>query len=178
MRLANVRIAHKLVLGFACILAIFAAVSVAIFGALAHVERAEGGQYRRPCRPYRLEQLTAARYDQSQTARGFIITRVERHANLYAAATKLFDETLARTKSDAAAAPDSDARSTPSRNWPPPRQGGRSEVGDPEVQLARDPATFDQAIEIAKSPKSSAHMQQFREALAKRGGLSGASLQE
>ena len=44
MRLANVRIAHKLVLGFACILAIFGAVSAAIFSALARVESAEAAK--------------------------------------------------------------------------------------------------------------------------------------
>src|SRR6202034_3819324 len=100
MRLANVRIAHKLVLGFACILAIFGAVSAAIFSALARVESAEAANTAAHAVLIDLEQLTAARYDQAQTARGFIITRVERHANLYAAATKLFDETLARAQND------------------------------------------------------------------------------
>src|ERR1700736_3025314 len=98
MRLANVRIAHNLVFGFSCILAIFAAAAGAIFSALAHVERDEAANTAAHAVLIDLEQLSAARYDQSQTARGFIITRVERHANLYAAATKLFDETLAKTQ--------------------------------------------------------------------------------
>jgi methyl-accepting chemotaxis protein len=176
MRLANVRIAHKLVLGFACILAIFGAVSMAISGALAHVESAEAANTAAHAVLIDLEQLTAARYDQSQTARGFIITRVERHANLYAAATKLFDETLARTKADAASAPDSAAALDAVAKLADAASGWQKEVGDPEVQLTRDPATVDQAIEVAKSPKSSAHMQQFREALDKARAVVGAAL--
>src|SRR3984957_18128860 len=132
MRLANVRIAHKLVLGFACILAIFGAVSAAIFSALARVETA--------------------------------------------AATKLFDETLARSKTDAAAAPDSAAALEAIAKLAAAASGWQKEVGDPEVLLARDPATLDQAIEVAKSPNSSAHMQEFREALDNARAIVGASL--
>jgi methyl-accepting chemotaxis protein len=177
MRLANLPIAQKLVLGFACILAIFAAVSVAIFGALAHVEGAEAANTAAHAVLVDLEQLTAARYDQSQTARGFIITHVERHANLYAAATQLFDETLARTENDASAAPDHAEALDAVAKLAAAAAGWKKVVGDPEVQLARDPATFDQAVEVAKSPKSSAHMQQFREALGEARRIVGTSLQ-
>jgi methyl-accepting chemotaxis protein len=176
MRLANVRIAHKLVLGFACILAIFGAVSAAIFSALARVESAEAANTAAHAVLIDLEQLTAARYDQAQTARGFIITRVERHANLYAAATKLFDETLARAQNDAAAAPDSAAALEAIAKLAAAASGWQKEVGDPEVLLARDPATLDQAIEVAKSPNSSARMQEFREALDNARAIVGASL--
>jgi methyl-accepting chemotaxis protein len=176
MRLANVRIAHKLVLGFACILAIFAAAAGAIFSALAHVESAEAANTAAHAVLIDLEQLSAARYDQSQTARGFIITRVERHANLYAAATKLFDETLAKTQSDAGAAPDSAAAIDAVAKLAAAASGWQMDVGDPEVLLARDPATLDQAVDVAKSPRSSAHMQEFREALDKARAIVDASL--
>ncbi len=176
MRLANVRIAHKLVIGFACILAIFAAASAAIFAALARVESAEAANVAAHAVLVDLEQLAAARYDQSQTARGFILIRVERHANLYAAATKLFEETLAKARSDALASPDSASAVDALTKLADAAANWQREVGDPEVQLTRDPATVEQAIEIAKSPKSSALMQKFREALENARAVVGASL--
>ena len=176
MRLANVRIAHKLIMGFACILVIFAAASVAISGALTRVESAEAANTAAHAVLIDLEQMVAARYDQSQTARGFIIVRIERHADLYAAATKLFDETLARARADAAAAPDSAAALDAIEKLADAAAGWQREVGDLEIQLTRNPATVDQAIEIAKSPKSSAFMQKFREALGNAREVVAASL--
>ena len=165
MRLANVQIAHKLVIGFACILAIFAAVSIAVFAALARVESAETANVAAHAMLVDLEQLAAARYDQSQTARGFILIRIERHANLYAAATTLFDQTLAKARGDALASPDSASAVDALTKLADAAANWQREVGDPEVQLTRDPATVDQAIEIAKSPHSSVRMQEFRDAL-------------
>jgi methyl-accepting chemotaxis protein len=165
MRLANVRIARKLAMGFACILAIFAFVSVAIFSALARVESAAAATTAANAVMIDLEQLAAARYDQSQTARGYIIIRVERHAMLYAEATKLFAETLARTRADAAVAPDSALITDAVAKVADAAAVWQKEAGDREVQLTRDPATVDQAIAIAKSPDTSNMMRQFREAL-------------
>ena len=145
MRLANVRIAHKLVIGFACILAIFAAVSVAIFAASARVESTEAANIAAQAMLIDLEQLAAARYDQSQTARGFILIRIERHANLYAAATKLFDQTLAKARGDALASPDSASAVDALTRLADAAANWRREVGDPEVELTRDPATVDKA---------------------------------
>ncbi len=176
MRLANVRIAHKLVIGFACILAIYAPISAAIFAALARVESAQTANQAAHAVLIDIEQLAAARYDQAQTARGYILIRIERHANLYAAATKIFNETLARARSDALASPDSASAvdaltklAAAAANW-------QREVGDPEIQLTRDPATVDQAIEIAKSPHSSVRMQEFRDALQNARVVVGADL--
>ena len=176
MHLANVRIAHKLVIGFACILAIFAVASAAIFAALARVESTEAANVAAHAVLVDLEQLAAARYDQSQTARGYILIRVERHASLYAAATKLFEETLAKARSDALASPDSASAVDALTKLADAAANWRKEVGDPEVQLTRDPATAEQAIEIAKSSKSSALMQKFREALENTREVVGASL--
>ena len=176
MHLANVRIAHKLVIGFACILAIFAVASAAIFAALARVESTEAANVAAHAVLVDLEQLAAARYDQSQTARGYILIRVERHAGLYAAATKLFEETLAKARSDALASPDSASAVDALTKLADAAANWRKEVGDPEVQLTRDPATAEQAIEIAKSSKSSALMQKFREALENTREVVGASL--
>jgi len=176
MRLANVRIAHKLVIGFACILAIFAAVSVAIFAALARVESTEAANIAAQAVLVDLEQLAAARYDQSQTARGFILIRIERHANLYAAATKLFDQTLAKARGDALASPDSASAVDALTRLADAAANWRREVGDPEVELTRDPATVDKAVEVAKSPHSSELMQKFREALGNARTVVGTSL--
>jgi CHASE3 domain sensor protein len=119
MSLANMRIARKLTLGFASLLAVFAAVAGAIFISAARVERTQAANIAAQAMLVDLEQLAAARYDQSQTARGFIIIRTERHANLYAAATKLFDETLARTRSPRPTPTPPRPRWRGSPTWPP-----------------------------------------------------------
>ena len=176
MFLTNMRIARKLVLGFACVLAIFAAVGVAVFAALARVDDAAVANNAAHAVLIDLEQLVAARYDQSQTARGFVLIRVERHADLYAEATKLFDQTLARARSDALAAPNSAGATEALNKLADAAANWQREVGDPEVRLTRDPATVDQAIEIAKSPHSSVRMQEFREALQGARDVVGAAL--
>jgi methyl-accepting chemotaxis protein len=165
MALANMRIARKLTLGFACILAVFAAVGGAIFISAARVEGAQAANIAAQAMLVDLEKLAAARYDQSQTARGFIIIRTERHANLYAEATKLFAETLARTQEDALAAPDPDAATAAMAKLAAAAADWQREIGDAEVSLTRDPATVDKAIEVAKSARSSELMQNFRDAL-------------
>jgi methyl-accepting chemotaxis protein len=174
MRLANLPIAQKLALGFACILAVFAVVSVAIFSALARCEDAAAATTAANALIVDLEQLVAARYDQSQTARGYIITHVERHAGLYAEATKLFAETLARARSDAPAngpeAVEAIARvADAAALWE--RDGG-----NPEVELTRDSATADKAIEIAKSTNTSNLMKSFRAEVVKARALAATGL--
>ena len=103
MSLANLRIARKLALGFAVILAIFATVGGAIFVSAARVETTQAANVAAQAMLVDVEKLAAARYDQAQTARGFIIIRTERHSKLYGEATKLFGETLAKTRDDALA---------------------------------------------------------------------------
>ena len=112
-----------------------------------------------------VEKLAAARYDQAQTARGFIIIRTERHSRLYGEATKLFAETLARTREDALASPDPDAAAAAVAKLADAAADWQREIGDPEVNLTRDPATADKAIEVAKSARNSELMQKFRDAL-------------
>jgi methyl-accepting chemotaxis protein len=165
MSLANMRIARKLTLGFAVVLAVFAAVGGAIFSLAARVERAQSANLAAQALLVDVEKLAAARYDQSQTARGFIIVRTERHANLYAAATKLFAETLARTRQDALASPDPTAAAAAVGALADAAADWQREIGDPEVDLTRDPATVDKAIEVAKSARGSELMQKFRDAL-------------
>ena len=165
MILANMRIARKLTLGFAGVLIVFAAAGAAILAAAARVERAEAANVAAQAMLVDVERLAAARYDQSQTARGFIIVRKERHASLYAAASKQFDETLAQARADARAAPDAAAAIDAVEKLAAAADDWRREIGDPEVNLTRDPATADQAIEVAKSPRGSELMQGFRDAL-------------
>jgi methyl-accepting chemotaxis protein len=165
MRLADIRIARKLLLGFACVLAIFAVVSVTVFGAIARVEGAQAADAAAHAVRVDIEQAAAARYDQAHTARGFILIRAERHANLYAAATKLFDDTLEKARADARDAPDSAELLTAIETLASAAAAWQRVIGDPEIALTRDPATAAQAIEIAKSQQSTDHMKRFREAL-------------
>ena len=165
MSLANLRIARKFTFGFAVILAVFAVVGGAIFVLAARVERTQAANVAAQAMLVDVEKLAAARYDQAQTARGFIIIRTERHSRLYGEATKLFDETLARTRQDALASPDPDAASAALAKFADVAADWQREIGDPEVNLTRDPATADKAIEVAKSPRNSELMQKFRDAL-------------
>ena len=82
-----------------------------------------------------------------------------------ATATKLFDETLARTRQDALASPDPDAAAAAVATLADAAADWQREIGDPEVNLTRDPTTADKAIEVAKSARSSELMQKFRDAL-------------
>jgi methyl-accepting chemotaxis protein len=165
MSLANLRIARKLALGFAVILAIFATVGGAIFVSAARVETTQAANVAAQAMLVDVEKLAAARYDQAQTARGFIIIRTERHSKLYGEATKLFGETLAKTRDDALASPDPDAAAAAVTKLADVAADWQREIGDPEVNLTRDPTTADQAIEVAKSPRNSELMQKFRDAL-------------
>jgi methyl-accepting chemotaxis protein len=176
MSLANMRIGRKLTLSFAVILAIFAVVGGAIFILAARVERTQATGVAAQALLVDLERLAAARYDQSQTARGFIIVRTERHANLYAAATKLFAETLAKTREDALASPDPDAAAAAVGALADAAADWQREIGDPEVNLTRDPATVDKAIEVAKSARGSELMQKFRDALQSARSVATATL--
>ena len=176
MVFANLRIAHKLAAGFACILAIFVAISVAMSAAVDRVETTEAANVAANAMLIDLEQIAAARYDQSQTARGFIIVRIERHARLYGEATRLFDGALAKARSDALVAPDSAGAAAALDKLAAAADVWRREVGDLEIQYTRDPATVDKAIEVAKAPTSSAHMQAFREALQNAREVVGAAL--
>jgi methyl-accepting chemotaxis protein len=176
MALANMRIARKLTLGFACLLAVFAAVSAAIFVSAARVERTQAADIAAQAMLVDLEKLAAARYDQSQSARGFIIIRTQRHADLYAAATKLFAETLDRTRGDALASPDPDAAAAAMAKLADAAADWQREIGDPEVNLTRDPATVGQAIEVAKSARGSELMQKFRDALQNARDVGAAAL--
>ena len=178
MALANLRIGRKLALGFAVVLAVFAAVGGAIFAAAARVETTQAANAAAQTMLVDLEKLAAARYDQAQTARGFIIIRTERHSRLYGEATKLFDETLAKTRADALAAPDSKAASDAVAALAAAAADWQREIGDPEVNLTRDPATADKAIEVAKSARNSELMQKFRDALQNARAVGAAALAE
>jgi len=178
MSLANLRIARKLTLGFAVILAIFAVVGGAIFILAARVERAQSANVAAQALLVDVEKLAAARYDQAQTARGFIIIRTDRHSRLYGEATKLFDETLARTREDALASPDPDAAGAALAKFADAAAAWQQEIGDPEINLTRDPATANQAIEVAKSARNSELMQKFRDALQSARTVATASLAE
>jgi methyl-accepting chemotaxis protein len=165
MSLANLKIVHKLALGFACILGVFVVSGIILFSALSTVETSQAINTGAQTILVDLEQATAALYDEAQTARGYVITRIERHAGLYEAASKTFDAKIAKAKADAASTT-SAANETAIAKMAVAADHWRRDVGDPEVRFARDAATLEQAIAIAKAPESSVRMQAFRDALA------------
>ncbi len=177
MRLADLRIQYKLALGFTCILSVFVAASAILCVSIASVGTLERRNDAAQRVLVDVEQAAAALYDEAQTARGYIITRVERHANLYRLATKGFAEKLDKLRADADLSPgllDATTVETVARTaatW-------REHVGDPEVDLTRNPATADRAVAIAKDPQSSVYMQAFRDALAEARARSATALKQ
>ena len=155
-------ISRKLALGFACVLTSAAGMAVTVFFATQAVDTAAKINSAAHSTVIDIERAAAAQYDQAHTARGYIITQVERHAQLYAAATELFDRELAAARHDAADNAGTLAAITKveaaNRAW-------RKEIGDPEIKFSSDPKTVDKAVEIARSPYSSQMMQGFRDAL-------------
>lgn len=164
MRLNNLTIKYKISLCFCCILSIFAIAGIILFSALDKLAIAQENNGHIQNVLTDIEQSVAAIYDQSQTARGYIISRVERHANLYTSASKMFDEIMARTKADAALTGNKDDLAA-IETMAKAANAWRHEVGDAEITLTKAPETVKDAIEIAKSPRSSAYMQAFRTAL-------------
>ena len=164
MRLTDLKIKYKISLCFCCILSIFAITGMILFSALDKVGTAQEKNSQIQSVLIDIEQSVAAIYDQSQTARGYIISRVERHANLYTSASKMFDEIMARTKADASLTGDKEDIAA-IENMAKAANAWRREVGDPEIALTKSSETIQDAIEIAKSPRSSTYMQAFRSAL-------------
>jgi methyl-accepting chemotaxis protein len=164
MSLSNFKIVHKLALGFACILGVFVVSGIILFSALSTVETSQATNTASQTILVDLEQATAALYDEAQTARGYVITRIERHAGLYEAASKAFDAKIAKAKADAALTTGT-ANEAAIAKMALAADHWRRDVGDPEVRFARDAATLEQAIAIAKAPESSVRMQAFRDAL-------------
>ncbi len=158
----NFSISRKLAVGFACVLTSAAALAVTVFFATQAVDTAARVNTAAHSVVIDIERAAAAQYDQAHTARGYIITQVDRHAKLYAEAGQLFDQQIAAARRDAetnaaalAAVAKLEAANTA---W-------RKEIGDPEIKWAGDSKTLEQAVEIARSARSSDMMRGFRSAL-------------
>jgi HAMP domain-containing protein len=94
--------------------------------------------------------------------RGFLLIHVERHAMLYGEAVAQFAGAIeraslfAKDKPEPLAAIDKVAEA--SAAW-------QREVGDPAMRAARDPATYEAAVAVARAPAASDLQQSFRAAL-------------
>ena len=158
----NLKIAHKLMLGFACVLLAVVTASGAILYFLDQNAQASDSADRLAQVLDGLDRANTAHIDQAHTARGFVLTRgVQRHRNLYNEAIKLFEETISGTRNQASPYPEVvkalDRVATASRAW-------REDIGDKLIKFTLDPATFLQAIEVAQSKESSDRQAAFRDA--------------
>src|SRR5260221_4258067 len=158
LSLANLSIARKLGLSFACILAVLATMSALVLSAVTSVGEAAKVNNESNKILDELEMGVAALFDLANNARGYIITRADRQLQLYDAAGKLYADTMSMARADAARYPEILAVlskvDAAVADW---RQG----VGDAEIRLARDPQTHDQAVELAKSPLNTQLMKAF-----------------
>ena len=158
----NLKIAHKLMLGFACVLLAVVAASGAILYFLDQNGRASDSATALAEILDGLDRANTAHIDQAHTARGFVLTRgVQRHRNLYNEAVKLFDDTIADVRASAAPYPEIekslDRVAAASRAW-------RADIGDKLISYTLDSATFQKAIEVAQSKESSDRQVAFRDA--------------
>jgi methyl-accepting chemotaxis protein len=162
MSLTHLSLPRKLFIGFAAVLVVSAITSVLLFWLDDNAQNAFRGFQRSSAVLIDLNKAAAAHLDEAHTMRGFLITRVPRHAMLYDEAVKSFEEAIAGARSHAEGKPEIqaviDKVAAASLAW-------RREIGDPAMRNARDPSTFDAGLALAKDPRASELQKAFRAAL-------------
>jgi methyl-accepting chemotaxis protein len=98
-----------------------------------------------------LQAAASAHWDQAQGLRGYLLTREDSEAAIYDNATKQFASRMAAAKAESENLPNAsevgaliDRMEATGLQW-------QKETGDPTLNLARNPQTFDQAMAIAKT---------------------------
>ncbi|WP_219319820.1 methyl-accepting chemotaxis protein [Methylovirgula sp. HY1] len=147
-------------MAFGCVLFVVAATSLFAFAAIRSAGNATAASDQAHLVIVDLERVIAAQFDEAQAVRGFLITDgIERHAMLYGKAVKRFNQQMTTARHDATGKPDMlallDKVDAAGAAW-------QREIGDPEINLGRNPKTMSQAIDIAKSAHSSEMMKAFR----------------
>ncbi|ACB97173.1 methyl-accepting chemotaxis protein [Beijerinckia indica] len=144
-------LAQKFLLGFAGILAAVLLISGILFNALYGLDQASRLNNRLSGLVADIDRGGSAVYYQSQTARGYLLNHREDRLPFYQEATRTFADIMAKAKSNSADFPAIqqviDQLETAGRAW-------REEVGDPEIALGHDPATYEKAIALVNLPHS------------------------
>ena len=134
MWLDKVSIPRKLTLAFAITLASFATSSGIIYNTMLLDEQI--GLQSRMTNDQELESTNAAAalMDMSQSARGYLLTNVERHKGLYEAASLHFNESMSKAI-ELTAKTNSTEASTALKNMQAAGRQWQSEIGDPIIRL-------------------------------------------
>ena len=166
MWLDRISIPHKLTMAFAVTLVSFAVSGAVIYSAVQ--QREQISQRSTIAHDQQLESLkaSAAHLDMAQTARGFLLTGIERHKKLFEAAGVGFNDHI--TKAIALSDGDEAYRDALNalRNMQAASRQWKSEIGDQIIKLAADPKTREDALALAMSERSSQFQQRFRDAQA------------
>jgi len=163
MWLDRISIPRKLTLAFAVTLASFAVSGAVIFNAMQDNARISTQATGIHAQEFESMVAVAAHLDMAQTARGYLLTGVERHKKLFEAAAVTFNEHigdaigLAEKSGGTETVAPLRGMQNASRQW-------KAEIGDQIISLTTDPKTRDKALEIAMSARSSELQQKFREA--------------
>ena len=162
MWLTNLSLLRKLVLSFVAVLTISVLTSAILLVFDINAQHAFRANQRANALAISLNQAAAAHLDQAHTMRGFLLIHVERHAMLYGEAVAQFAGTIERARLFAKDKPELltaiDKVAEASAAW-------RREVGDPAMRAARDPATYEAAVAVARAPAASDLQKSFRAAL-------------
>ena len=168
MSIANLKIAHKLWLGFGGVLFAMLMATGVVYVTVNFNSRATAASASLSEVLDGLDRANAAHLDQAHTARGYILTQgVARHRNLYNEAVKQFEDIMVETRAKAASHPDVveslDLVVKASRSW--------REFGDKMIEFAAAPATIQKAVEVAQSKEASDRQAAYRETSAKARGV-------
>ena len=162
MWLTNLSLLRKLVLSFVAVLTISVLTSAILLVFDINAQHAFRANQRANALAISLNQAAAAHLDQAHTMRGFLLIHVERHAMLYGEAVAQFAGAIERASLFAKDKPELltaiDKVAEASAAW-------RREVGDPAMRAARDPATYEAAVAVARAPAASDLQKSFRAAL-------------
>jgi methyl-accepting chemotaxis protein len=163
MTLANLSIARKLSVGFACVLVVVALMSVALFSFLRSLDTASAVAEQSYQVFDDLNQMVTAVLEESRSSLRFVITKNERYASMYDEAVKSFSEYLAQSRKAAAAHPDIlalfDKVETAANLY-------RHDISDQVMHLVRESPNPDLAMDLSKSPRTIDLLASFKDVAA------------
>ncbi|SEC67874.1 methyl-accepting chemotaxis protein [Rhizobiales bacterium GAS191] len=160
MSLSNLSVSRKLAAGFACVLVAVAIMCAALFGVLSSLDAAARLNTDTNNVTYEVDRIIGALFDQSSSSRGYISTQAEQASKAYDDAVKYYEQNVAAVRKDATTHPEIltliNKLVAAADLW-------RQEIGEPQMRLARNPQTLDQAAQLAKSPRGRELMKPVRE---------------